>query len=90
VKVTAEARAAARAARYGEPTDTYTWDIVVDKVIEAIEAGEPRLVTCPACSASYAPLPGTDVLPEHDRAGSTGPSRCPGSGWAIKIVGGQQ
>ena len=42
MKVTAEARAAARAARYGEPTDTYTW------------------------------------------------GRCPGSGWAIKIVGGQQ
>jgi hypothetical protein len=30
-----EARAAAYAARYGEPTDTYTWDRVADKVLEA-------------------------------------------------------
>jgi hypothetical protein len=31
-----EARKAAYAARYGEPTDTYTWDAVADKVIEAV------------------------------------------------------
>jgi hypothetical protein len=40
MKITNAARAAAYAARYGEPTDTYTWDLVADKVIEAIEATE--------------------------------------------------
>ena len=30
-----ETRAAAYAARYGEPIDTYTWDLVADAVLDA-------------------------------------------------------
>jgi hypothetical protein len=38
--VPVEALAAAYAARYGEPIDTYTWDRVADK---ALEAAEPHI-----------------------------------------------
>ena len=53
-----EARRAAYEARYGEPVDTYTWDLVADAALAAaaplIAVGErerirQRLVGCPEC-----------------------------------------